>query len=181
MRKAVSSTRHGLSRSATAAAGSPAGSEPTLAAAADGLVSVACLAVTVIPATWYRLALLHNSSCTVYTRAEEVTSQPTREHDTIRDTFDDPSFPRITYRRGAAGQPTPALRGTGIRVQTIVVATQRWEMTPAQIAAEYELSEAQVDEALAFYEAHRPEIDAAIAAERAMEAAYAQAAAAPGR
>ena len=99
----------------------------------------------------------------------------------LRQTLDDPSFPRITYRRGAAGLPTPILRGTGIRVQTVVVATQRWEMTPTQIAAEYELSEAQVDEALAFYEAHRPEIDAAIAAEHAMEAAYAQAQAAPGR
>ena len=99
----------------------------------------------------------------------------------LRQTLDDPSFPRITYRRGAAGRPTPILRGTGIRVQTIVVATQQWEMTPAQIAAEYELSEAQVNEALAFYEAHRTEIDAAIAAEHAIEAAYAQAQAAPRR
>jgi len=91
------------------------------------------------------------------------------------------SFPCITYRRGAAGQPTPILRGTGIRVQTVVVANQRWEMTPAQIAADYELSEAQVDEALAFYDAHQTEIDAAISAEQAMEATYARTAAAPGR
>ena len=36
--------------------------------------------------------------------------------------LNDPDFPQITYRRGAAGVPTPVLRGTGIRVQTIMVA-----------------------------------------------------------
>ena len=84
--------------------------------------------------------------------------------------LDDPDFPRITYRRGAAGQPMPVLRGTAIRVQTVVVAAQQWEMAPAQIASEYDLSEAQVNEALAFYDAHRAEIDAGIAVEQAMEA-----------
>ena len=63
----------------------------------------------------------------------------------------------------------PTLRGTGIRVQTVAVAARQWEMTPAQITAEYELSEAQVSEALAFYEAHRAEIDCAIKAEQAAE------------
>ena len=86
--------------------------------------------------------------------------------------LDDLAFPRITYRRGAAGQPMPILRGTGIRVQTVVVAAQQWEMAPAQITAEYGLTEAQVNEALAFYEAHRAEIEAAIAAELALEEAY---------
>ena len=66
----------------------------------------------------------------------------------------------------------PILRGTGIRVQTVVVAAQQWEMAPAQITAEYGLTEAQVNEALAFYEAHRAEIEAAIAAELALEEAY---------
>lgn len=83
--------------------------------------------------------------------------------------LDDPAFPRVTYRRGAAGQPVPVLRGTGIRAQTVVVAARQWEMTPAQIATEYGLSEAQVNEVLTFYEAHRAEIEAAIAAEQAME------------
>ena len=83
--------------------------------------------------------------------------------------LDDPAFPRITYRRGAAGQPTPVLRGTGIRVQTVVVAVQRWEMSLTEIAAEYDLTQTQVDQALAFYEAHRPEIDTAIVAEQVME------------
>jgi uncharacterized protein (DUF433 family) len=86
--------------------------------------------------------------------------------------LDDSAFPRITYRRGAAGQPTPILRGTGIRVQAVAVATRQWEMTPAQIAAEYGLTEAQVNEALAFYKAHRAEIEAAVAAELALEEAY---------
>jgi hypothetical protein len=36
--------------------------------------------------------------------------------------LDDPSFPHVTYRRGASGWPVPVIRGTGIRVQTIVVA-----------------------------------------------------------
>ncbi len=89
----------------------------------------------------------------------------------LRQNLDDPTFPQITYRRGAAGQPTPVLRGTGIRVQTVVVTAQHWAWPPAEIAAEYSLREAQVQEALAFYEAHRAEIDAAIAAEQALEGA----------
>ena len=87
----------------------------------------------------------------------------------LRQSLDDPAFPRVTYRRGAAGQPTPVIRGTGIRIQTVVVATQQWELTPAQTAAEYDLTKTQVDDALAFYQAHRAEIDAAIAAEQTME------------
>ena len=55
----------------------------------------------------------------------------------------------------------------------MVIATQQWELTLAQIAAEYDLTEGQVNDALAFYEAHRAEIDANIAAEQAMEATQA--------
>lgn len=87
----------------------------------------------------------------------------------LSQSLDDSAFPRITYRRGAAGQPVPVLRGTRLRVQTVVVASKQWEMTPAQIATEYGLTETQVNEAMAFYEVHRAEIDAAIAAEQAME------------
>ncbi len=83
--------------------------------------------------------------------------------------LDDAAFPHVTYRRGAGGQPSPVLRGTGVRVQTVVVATQAWGLSPAQIAAEYDLTEAQVQDALAFYEAHRQEIEAGIAAEQALE------------
>jgi uncharacterized protein (DUF433 family) len=87
--------------------------------------------------------------------------------------LDDPAFPHVTYRRGAGGQPTPVLRGTGVRVQTLVVAAREWGLSPAQIAAEYEVTQAQVKDALAFYEAHRQEIEASIAAEQALEEAHA--------
>jgi len=52
----------------------------------------------------------------------------------------------------------------------LVVATQTWGLTPAQVAAEYALTLMQIQEALAFYAAHRDEIDAGLAAEEALEA-----------
>lgn len=82
--------------------------------------------------------------------------------------LDDPQFPQITYRRGASGLPEPSMRGTGIRVQTIVVAHQEWHMTAAQIAEEYSLTPRQVDEALAFYAAHQAEIEGLIAQEETL-------------
>jgi uncharacterized protein (DUF433 family) len=88
--------------------------------------------------------------------------------------LDDPAFPQITYRRGGSGIPAPVLRGTGIRVQTMVAATTNWGMSPSQIAEEYDIREQQVREALAFYEIHRAEIDANIAEEAAMEKAATQ-------
>ena len=95
--------------------------------------------------------------------------------------LDDPVFPHITYRRGASGQPTPVIRGTGMRVQTLVVAVHTWGLTPAQLAAEYDLPVAQIEEALAFYDAHRAEIDVVLAADAAREAAaHGTPAAAPG-
>lgn len=81
--------------------------------------------------------------------------------------LDDPDFPNITYRRGASGTISPVLRGTGIRVQTIVLASKH--QTPDEIAEDYDLPKAQVQEALDFYEAHRAEIDAHIQAEAALE------------
>ena len=81
--------------------------------------------------------------------------------------LDDPNFPNITYRRGASGSLSPVLRGTGIRVQTIILASP--DHTPAEIAEDYDLPQSQVQEALGFYEAHRVEIDAHIQAEDALE------------
>ena len=86
--------------------------------------------------------------------------------------LDDPAFAYVTYRRGASGQPVPVIRGTGIRVQTIVVAVQELELKPAQVATEFNLTKIQVKDALAFYEAHRQEIDASIAAEQTLEQAH---------
>ena len=82
--------------------------------------------------------------------------------------MDDPQFPQITYRRGTSGIPMPVLRGTGIRVQTIVIANQYWQMPPEEIAANYELSVKQVEEALAFFAAHRAEIESHIAYEEGL-------------
>ena len=91
----------------------------------------------------------------------------------LKQALDDPRFPHITYRRGASGWPSAVLRGTGIRVQTIAVSARNWEMSPAQIASDYELAQEQVQEALAFYEAHRGEIEASLAEERRTESAHA--------
>jgi len=90
----------------------------------------------------------------------------------LRQGIDDPDYPGITYRRGAAGQPTPVLRGTGIRVQTIAVANTGWRMAPDQIAAELDVPAARVREALAFYDAHRAEIDAGIQVDARMESQH---------
>ena len=82
---------------------------------------------------------------------------------------DDPTFPSIVYRRGASGIRVPILQGTGLRIQTVIIASQQWGLSVPQIADEYNLSEAQVTEALAFYAVHNQEIDRAIAVEQAFE------------
>lgn len=86
----------------------------------------------------------------------------------LRQALDDPSFPGISYRRGASGWVTPVLRGTGVRVQTIVL-NLSMGMSPEQISTEYELDLNRIREAQAFYNAHRPEIDSSIRAEKEME------------
>ena len=63
------------------------------------------------------------------------------------------------------------LRGVGIRVQTIVAAAQHWRLSPAQVAAEYDIGEPLVNDALGFYAAHRREIDAALDVAQTLEAA----------
>ena len=91
----------------------------------------------------------------------------------LKQRLDDPDFPNISYRRGAAGIPTPVILGTGIRVQTVVNANQQWEMDADQIASEYDLDQKSVNQALDFYQAHREEIDRDIAAESRLEARHA--------
>jgi uncharacterized protein (DUF433 family) len=86
----------------------------------------------------------------------------------LRQTLDDPGFPGITYRRGAFGWVSPVIRGTGIRVQTLIVDSQLG-MSPEQIAAKYELDLNRIREAQAFYTAHRPEIDTNIRVERELQ------------
>lgn len=88
---------------------------------------------------------------------------------TLEKQLDDPQFPHITYRRGASGDISPVIRGTGIRVQTLVVAHQQWQLSPEQIAQAYDLSKIQVEEALAFYQAHQLEIDTRLQLEIRLE------------
>ncbi|MEG4275271.1 MULTISPECIES: DUF433 domain-containing protein [unclassified Microcoleus] len=90
---------------------------------------------------------------------------------TLNQRNDDPAFPEITYVRGASGELVPVLRGTRLRVQTVVIAAQKWALSAKEIAAEYDISEDRVKEVLAFYSAHSQEIDASIAAEQIIEAA----------
>ncbi len=86
--------------------------------------------------------------------------------------MDDPDFPSITYRRGASGIPTPVLRGTGIRVQTIVIANQDWNESPVEIAEQYSLAASQIKETLSFYQAHQAEVDLLIQADSALELSH---------
>ena len=89
----------------------------------------------------------------------------------LRQELDDPKFPRITYRRGASGIITPVLRGTGIRVQTIVTDLDNG-LTHKEIADEYEIETEQVKEAQEFYHAHTQEIDIMKKVENDLEAKY---------
>jgi uncharacterized protein (DUF433 family) len=86
--------------------------------------------------------------------------------------MDDPDFPGITYRRGASGVPTPVLRGTGIRVQTIVISNKDWNESPAEIADQYSLLTGQIKEALSFYQAHQAEVDLLIQMDVALEMSH---------
>jgi uncharacterized protein (DUF433 family) len=89
----------------------------------------------------------------------------------LRQNLDDPNFPGITYRRGASGWVTPVLRGSNIRVQTLITDLDNG-LTDQEIAAEYELRAEQIREARAFYNAHSHEIDASIQREQQIETAH---------
>ena len=90
---------------------------------------------------------------------------------TLNQRNDDRAFPEITYVRGASREHVAVLRGTRLRVQTVVIAAHKWTLSPKEIATEYDISEAQVNEIIAFYAAHSQEIDASIATEQIIEAA----------
>jgi len=83
--------------------------------------------------------------------------------------MDDPNFPGITYRRGTSGIPTPVLRGTRIRVQTIVIANKQWNESPEIVASQYDLPVSRVEETLTFYQAHQDEVDLLIQADTNLE------------
>lgn len=85
---------------------------------------------------------------------------------------DEQAFPQIQYRTGSSGQANASIKGTGIRVQTIVISSTDWAWEISKIAQEYDLSLAQVSEALRFYEVHKEQMDGAIRAEVNLEAIH---------
>lgn len=93
----------------------------------------------------------------------------------MKTNIDDPRFPAITYRRGASGIPTPVIRGTGMRVETLVVAHQRWGQSATELAEQYELPLKAIDAALAYYQAHQEEIDTLIRIEQEIESRHGKA------
>ena len=93
----------------------------------------------------------------LWSLAEKVTA--------LKSKLDDPNFPDIAYKMDAENQPIPMIRGTGIRVQTIVVAVNEWNDTPVYIAQQYSLSERIVKQALAYYSFHKKWVDALIASD----------------
>lgn len=56
----------------------------------------------------------------------------------------------------------PCIAGTGLRVADLVIAHLFHRRTPNELAADYELSLAQVYSALAYYYAHKHDLDRAI-------------------
>ncbi|MDJ0902149.1 MAG: hypothetical protein QNJ55_25440 [Xenococcus sp. MO_188.B8] len=52
-----------------------------------------------------------------------------------------------------------------------LIASNQWGLSPNQLAEEYGLTEARVNNALGFYAAYQTEIDRAIAEEQAIETA----------
>ena len=88
----------------------------------------------------------------------------------LKSSVDDPDHPLITYRRGGSGIPTPVIRGTGIRVETIVVANEHWGQSAAELAGEYDIPVEAVQAALAYRQAHPEEIETLIRIEQEIEA-----------
>ncbi len=82
----------------------------------------------------------------------------------------DRNFPNIVYRRGASGIKQPVIRESNLRVQTLVIAHEKWELSTEEIAEDYDLTVELVQEALNFYQIYRQEIDELISSENALEA-----------
>ena len=87
---------------------------------------------------------------------------------TMRNQLDDPRFPLITYRQGGSGIARPVIRGTALHVQAIVQSLKLGE-TPQSVAKNYGVDIKQVQEAQAFYQVHREEIDDFIKDEEDLE------------
>jgi uncharacterized protein (DUF433 family) len=93
----------------------------------------------------------------------------------LKTSIDDPNFPMITYRRGASGIPTPIIRGTGIRVETLVIGHEHWGQSASELAEEYDIPLDAVEAALSYYQTHKEEIDTLIRIEQEIEAKHVKA------
>lgn len=91
----------------------------------------------------------------------------------LKQSLDDPRFPLVTYKRGGSGTMQPMIRGTNLRVKTLVVANKYWGLSAEEIADRWPVKVEAVRDALAFYNAHADVIDQAIAEDGALAARYA--------
>jgi uncharacterized protein (DUF433 family) len=97
----------------------------------------------------------------LWSLTEKVTS--------LKGNLNDPEFPSISYKRNSTNQLVPIIRGKGIRVQTIVIASEQWRESVADICKQYDLTKKMVDDALGFYSAHKIFVDALIAENALLE------------
>ncbi len=101
----------------------------------------------------------------LWSLTEKVTS--------LKGSLNDPEFPSISYKRDTTNQLIPIIRGKGVRVQTIVIASRQWKETVVDIAKQYGLSKKMVEDALSFYSAHKNMVDALIAENELLEGVHA--------
>jgi len=97
----------------------------------------------------------------LWSLTEKVTS--------LKGNLDDPDFPSVSYKRDTTNQLIPVIRGKGIRVQTIVIASTQWKESTAEICRQYDLSKKMVEDALGFYAAHQNMVDALIEENKLLE------------
>ena len=93
----------------------------------------------------------------------------------LKTDLSDPRFPTIAYRIGDAGIPTPVIRGTGVRVETLVISHKEWQETAEELARDYEIPVDAVREAMSFYEIHKAEVDTLIQIDQDLEQGHGQA------
>lgn len=67
------------------------------------------------------------------------------------------------------GRQVRRLKVQGIRVQTLVLSAEQWQWFLSRLAKEYNLSDAQVSEALRFYQLYKADVEEAITSEAAAE------------
>jgi uncharacterized protein (DUF433 family) len=76
----------------------------------------------------------------------------------LRNSLSPSAFPSITIIKSASGQLVPVVNN-GVRVQTIVIASQVWGESPQNIAEQYGLPKKVVEETLKYYEANKRYVD----------------------